>query len=72
MAIATPEFLHVRFPVITGADDIPVCLGILLGQAAGATHIPVTFLVSQKALEQEHGFFHIPIKIVALGFVYFL
>jgi hypothetical protein len=72
MAIATPEFPDVRFPVSTGADDIPICLGILLGQTAGTTHIPVTLLVSQKGLKQEHGLFHIPVKIVALGFVYFL
>jgi hypothetical protein len=66
IAITTPVFLHIRFPIRARADNVLVVITISRGEAARATHIPITFLVHQKGLKEFKYVFLIIAEIIAL------
>ena len=45
LAVTGPKLLYIRRPVDTGTDDILILLPLTRGEAAGAGHIAVAFLV---------------------------
>jgi hypothetical protein len=51
VAITTAVFLHIRFPVCTGTNYVPVLLPVSGRKTARARHIAVTVLIDQQIVE---------------------
>src|SRR5210317_941998 len=69
IAVAAAKLPYIRFPINAGAENILVFLAVAGCQPAGTGHITVTILVDQKRPQELKGFFLVPVKVIALGFL---